>query len=314
MAQVKTKYIVYNHGGTGVRHHHFSSANTIIDTTTDNYPGSTDANPGTHTCYGFAQSPDNNHYPFLFMSVAGNKDNNHLLTTAGNYTIQVGASDVNVLVVYGPAGGTSVGGQNGVWVDAFNLDAGNFSDDLHFISVLTPPEPGTLQQTVTDFANQEGGVVTANGAEIIRASDTIDSGVPFLEWKKLGTSDPAVMTKDVALAQNETNEIWFAFYQTIPPSRSILKLRQILTEALGRWEDDDYCGTHPPHVPIGPNSIFEFTIDPKVVKALPADAQKVLSEASKQYPDAAMNAYKAMSTVITMLGTVGKALRAAREV
>ena len=47
MAHVITKYIVYNHNGTGVRHHHFNASNNITTVTDENYPGTTDDNPGS---------------------------------------------------------------------------------------------------------------------------------------------------------------------------------------------------------------------------------------------------------------------------
>lgn len=216
MAHVRTKYIVYNHNGTGVRHHHFSSSNNIIDATDDNYPGSTNANPGTHTCYGFPTSPDANQYPFAFMSVSGNTDDDHLYTSPGNPVIHVGDTDVNVLVVYGPKGGIGDGkGGPGVWVDAFNVDTGNFSDDLHFITVLTPPTPpDSVDSGKTDYANMEGVISTA-AAENFRASDAIDGGsARFIEWKKIIPSPAVNNQKDISLSKNETGEIWFAFYQT----------------------------------------------------------------------------------------------------
>ena len=217
MAHVSTQYIVYNHGGTGVRHHHFSSANDIISATDDNYPGSSDNSPGTHTCYGFALSPDTNQYPFAFMAVAGNVGTQHLFTSPGNPVIEVGSNNVTVLVVYGPVGGTGTNGDPGVWVDAFNLDTGAFSDDLHFISVLTPPTPpDNIDNAKTSWANQDGSISTVT-AEHIRASQTIDGSAQFVEWKQIMSPASINNSRDVDLGQGDTNKIWFAFYQTPPP-------------------------------------------------------------------------------------------------
>src|SRR5207302_8404998 len=115
-----------------------------------------------------------NNLPFAFMSINGAADGNHLYTSAGNQSFSVGASDVVVLVVYGPVGRIESGGGPGIWVDAFNVNAGNFSDDLHFINILTPPTPpNTIDNSKTNFASSDGEV-SSLGAEHIRASATVD--------------------------------------------------------------------------------------------------------------------------------------------
>ena len=54
MAHVITKYIVYNHNGTGVRHHHFNASNNITGETDENYPGTSDDSPGSGSADGWA--------------------------------------------------------------------------------------------------------------------------------------------------------------------------------------------------------------------------------------------------------------------
>ncbi|MCX6286488.1 MAG: hypothetical protein NTY96_05185 [Bacteroidetes bacterium] len=215
MSHVRTNYIVYNHNGGGVRHHHFSSSNYIIETTSEDFPGATNGTLGSSIAYGWPRLQfEGNDVQFAFMSVHGAADGNHLYPSSGNQPVQVGSSDIDVLVVYAPPGGINVGGKPGIWVDAFDLDTGNFSDDLNFISILTPPTPPDhIDLNKTTFANSEGEVCSVT-AEHIRASTTIDGGVPFIKWEKIAKSDSIVVTKDFDLAQNETGEIWFAFYQS----------------------------------------------------------------------------------------------------
>lgn len=134
MSYVTTRYIVYNHNGTGVRHHHFGIENTINEAVDMHAPGE------IHTAQGF---PFHVHLgqqvPFAFMSIVGNADDNHLYTEPGNPLVRVGAVPVTILVVYAPPGGIGSGGGPGVWVDAFNVDTGQFSDIPTFMQVFTPP-------------------------------------------------------------------------------------------------------------------------------------------------------------------------------
>ena len=173
MAIVTFSYITYNHNGTGVRHHHFSSSNNLTTLSPHSFPNSTNGNPGNDSVF----APDNwNNLPFAFMSINGAPNGNQLYTTSGNQSFLVGSSDVAVLVVYAPQGTPGPDGGPGIWVDAFNVETGTFSDDLHFITVLTPPTPpDNIDNPKTDFANSDGSIST-EAPEHIRASDTIDSG------------------------------------------------------------------------------------------------------------------------------------------
>jgi hypothetical protein len=211
MINTRIRYIVYNHNGTGVRHHHFTTSNDII-AEADGHASATD----NIVAQGFPfQWFGGQTVPFAFMSVHGAADGNHLYTSPGNQNVAVGSSDVDILVVYAPPGG--IGGPNGgpgVWVDAFDVDAGDFSDDLNFIQVLTPPTPpDSVDSAKTTYANNEG-VVSTLAAEDIRASTSVDSGIPFLEWKKIVPSESLDNMREVNLMQNESGEIWLAFYQT----------------------------------------------------------------------------------------------------
>src|SRR3954454_14615120 len=101
MVNTSTRYIVYDHSGGGVRHHHFSTLNDII--------GEADGTASPGDVYAAQAFPTLIHngvpVPFAFMSVHGAADGNFLYTTPGNQQVMVGNEDVAVLVVYAPAGG-----------------------------------------------------------------------------------------------------------------------------------------------------------------------------------------------------------------
>jgi len=106
MPNTSTKYIVYTHDGSGVRHHHLSTNSNIID----DAPG-TAQNGDTIPAQGFAfQEFHGQLVQFAFMSVHGAADGNHLYTSPGNQQVKVGTSDVEILVVYALPGGIGVNG------------------------------------------------------------------------------------------------------------------------------------------------------------------------------------------------------------
>jgi hypothetical protein len=198
MVNYTINYIVYT---AGHRHHHAGTQTQLIPSA----PGV--SNPGEHfPVFAFPTLPYmGNNLPFAFMSVVGNADNNHLYTTPGNKDVQTGNTDIKITIVYAPQGGIDGHGGPGVWVDAFNVDIGDFSDS-DFMSVYTN---GTLDNAQSLTANNDG-VVSSVKAEDMRAYATVD-GVPFLEWEKVSGS--TVTNPDYMLAAQE-NGIVFAFYQT----------------------------------------------------------------------------------------------------
>ena len=310
MINTRTRYIVYNHSGTGVRHHHFSTSNDII-AEADGHASTGDTLPAQGFPFQFYGGQN---VPFAFMSVNGAADGNHLYTAPGNQSVTVGTTDIDILVVYAPPGGFGgPDGGPGVWVDAFNVDKGDFSDDLAFITVLTPPTPpDTIDSAKTTFANMEG-VVSTLTAENLRASVSVDGGVPFLEWKKIVPTEALLNVRDVALAQNQTNEIWFAFYQTVPPGISIPRLTGELAQSLGRWTDDDYCGTPWPHH-IGPGGpIFQISLPESVMRGLTSSQKEKLAAASKKYPSVAKSAYAEMTKALDLLKEIGNIVSKAKS-
>jgi hypothetical protein len=198
MINYTINYIIYT---AGHRHHHAGTQTQLIPSA----PGV--SNPGEHfPVFAFSSLPYmGNNLPFAFMSVVGNADNNHLYTTPGNKDIQTGNSDIKITIVYAPVGGIGGPGGPGVWVDAFNVDIGDFSDS-DFMQVYTN---GILDNAQSLTANNNG-VVSSAMAEDLRAYHIVD-GVPFLEWQKISGS--TVTNPDYMLAKNEDGLV-FAFYQT----------------------------------------------------------------------------------------------------
>lgn len=306
MINTTIKYIVYTHNGGGVRHHHFGIQNNIID------EADGQASPGdTINALGFATLPFNSvNLPFAFMSVHGAADGNHLYTTPGNQTVPVGASNIDILVVYAPVGGIGSGGGPGIWVDAFNVDTGNFSDSLDFIKVLTPPTPpDSVDAPKSTFANMEGEVSTVT-AENIRANLHVD-GVPFLEWKRIIPNALITNTPDINLLQNETGEIRFAFYQTpSTPVVSIDHVREVIEAGIMIWTGDDTCGNGGHRIPgHGPGpSPFQINIDRKITGKLNPDQQEKLKGYVKEYQAVAGSALTGMTKVLTILKGVNDIL------
>lgn len=305
MVSTTTKYIVYTHDGGGVRHHNFGVHNNIIDEA-NGTAGAGDIVPAL----GFpSQEWQGQLVPFAFMSVIGGVGGNKLYTSPGNQQVTAGTANIEILVVYAPPGGIGGGnGQPGIWVDAFNVDTGNFSDSLDFIKVLTPPTPpDTVDAAKTTFGNQDGTVVTLT-AENVRANDHVD-GVPFLEWKRI-TQTPVVQSdRTIHCAVNQTGEIWFAFYKTTPgadPSFQIPKLHEYLEGGMMIWTGDDYCGNGGHRIPgHGPGPApFKIVLAKEFVSKLNKDQQTKLKALATAYPALAQTAFNAMNKVVANLKEV----------
>ncbi|GAC1440397.1 MAG: hypothetical protein NVSMB63_06760 [Sediminibacterium sp.] len=203
MINTATNYIIYT---AGHRHHHAGTQTQLIPAANGTATAG-DSIPVT----AFASLPYmGNNLPFAFMSVTGAADGSHLYTTPGTQNIPVGNTNIKILIVYAPAGG--IGGNGyGVWVDAFNVDTGNFSDS-DFMQVYTN---GSLDNAKTATANNDG-TVSSDLAEDMRANNVVD-GVPFLEWQKI--NGPTVNAANYNLQMHE-NGIAFSFYQT-PQTRVV---------------------------------------------------------------------------------------------
>lgn len=304
MVSTTTKYIVYTHDGGGVRHHNFGVHNNIIDEATG-----TAGTGDILTALGFpSQEWQGQLVPFAFMSVIGGVGGNKLYTSPGNHQYTVGTENTEVLVVYAPPGG--IGGGNGlpgVWVDAFNVDTGAFSDSLDFIKVLNPPTPpDSVDSAKTTFSNMDGTVVTST-AENVRANHHVD-GVPFKEWKRITQSQVIETDTLLEFAQNQTGEIWFAFYQSSAgrdPSIQIPKLHEYIEGGMMIWTGDDYCGNGGHRIPKGPGPApFKISLPREFVSKLNKDQQTKLKALATAYPALAQTAFNAMNKVVANLKEV----------
>jgi hypothetical protein len=313
------KYVAYTRTGGGVRHHHFGIQNNIINEADGKAVAGDVIN-----ALGFASLPLNgNNLPFAFMSVHGAADGNHLYTSPGNQTVPVGNSNIDILAIYAPAGGIGSGGGPGVWVDAFNVDTGSFSDS-DFVQVLTPPTPpDTVDNPKTSRANMEGDVSTI-AAENVSAFASVD-GVPFLEWKEILPSTAVMTPREVDLSKDET-AIMFAFYQSIPLEilipyetarvvQGIRKFREDFVQFLPHWIQDDWCGTpwpHPRHIgPAGPNLQLSIKVD--IINSLKPSQREKLQSYMKDYSVLARESYGQMGRLSAMLNEVSELLSAGRQ-
>jgi hypothetical protein len=301
MINIHVKYIVYDHSGSGVRHHHYSSQiNTIKEFTDQILPDPTNAT--TYTVDGSVKEYFNGvDVPFAFMSVHGSATGNLLFTSPGLQHVTVGTSNIDILVVYAPEGGIGVNGGPGIWVDAFNVDTGNFSDSLDFIKVLTPPTPPDSMDTgKSSIANMEGEVSTI-AAENIRANNKVD-GIPFLEWKKIIPISSIINLTDIGLTQNETGEIWFAFYKTVQPVGNVIDvITSLMMQGIFVWTGDDTCGNGGHWIgPHGP-SPFRISIKSDIISRLKPEQKKKLEIYIKEYPAIADSALTNITKVLDIL-------------
>ncbi|MBS1615852.1 MAG: hypothetical protein JST06_06995 [Bacteroidetes bacterium] len=192
-------YIMYT---SGHRHHHAGTQTHIIPSA----PGI--SSPGEHfPVFAPPMLPYNNtNLPFAFMSIVGNADDNHLYTTSGTKDVKAGSTNIAITVIYAPVGGVGPG-IPGVWVYAFNVDLGPFSDS-DFMQVYTNH---ALDVAKTATANNDG-IVASQTVEDLRSLSQVD-GVPFLKWEKIANPNADIATIDYNLQVNEGGLV-FAFYQT----------------------------------------------------------------------------------------------------
>ncbi len=197
--------------GTGKRHHQGPGAGFVP---LAGYPAvfyASSGNPFPATAASSVLS-DGKSVPLAFMSVVGGAGGSQLFTDPGTQTVIVGSQPISILVVYAPlptpGGG---GGAPAVWVDAFDAESGQLSDN-DFVDVydMTGGSPAQIPNPLlTSTANNDGSVSTAK-PEDLRARGAVDSGVPFAYWKKLGGSSSA--SADFVLQKNDVG-IVLAFYQ-----------------------------------------------------------------------------------------------------
>jgi len=142
---------------------------------------------------------------FAFTSIIGAVDGPHLFTKSGTQIISVGEDNIKILFVFVPLGGGLPGNGHGVLVDAFNIEAGNFSND-DFVNVSTN---GNFNKGKTDTANNDGYVSTEVAEDMKAYPNIVDDKAQFLEWLKIGAS--ISKSSDCRLEEQEDG-IAFAFF------------------------------------------------------------------------------------------------------
>ena len=218
-----------------------------------------------------AYGANNDIYNFAFASVVGASVGSGIYTNLGNLPINIGASEnVTINKFYVPTGGGTPG--VGVWVDAFNVDTGEFSDS-DFIDVLTNNLPDLAK---TNTANIEGYVLS-DTAEDLRAKLPVDS-LPFSQWQKIGERTEASI--DYLLDIKESG-IVFAFFKTKPagklPSGDFLirwwtKIIGGVTWDGPGWRIKD--GGKPEPIDSYQNLIVKLLITPQILNQAATKAEK----------------------------------------
>jgi hypothetical protein len=137
---------------------------------------------------------------FAFWSITG-AANGAFISTAQSLDANVGNSDVIVTAWYIPGGG-GPGTGTGIYIDAFDVNAGSFVDD-DFVSV-------SPDAALTAAANNDGWVPTAS-AENINAFASLPEG-PFTSWNLFVGSEN--VSNEQLQAARQTNAMAFAFYQS----------------------------------------------------------------------------------------------------
>jgi hypothetical protein len=144
---------------------------------------------------------------FAFWSVTG-AANGAFISSNQSLDADVGNSDVTVMAWYIPQGGPPGPGGPGIYIDAFDVNAGSFVDD-DFVNVS--PDAG-----LTAAANNDGWVPTAS-AENINAFASLPEG-PFTAWNVFPVKAEKAINEQLQAAK-QTSAVAFAFYQSIvgPP-------------------------------------------------------------------------------------------------
>lgn len=207
MVNAYTKYVKWAnrrkrlHGGGG-------SVDIWPATYTTTVPGGTFQPYKAPSSFPLVDSSGTYNVYFLFWSITGGADGPIATKANPPPTVTVGNTDIVAIAWYVPEGPP---GGYGVWIDAFDVDLGDFSDD-DFVSV-TPDSNGTL----TANANSNGFVDTIN-PEDIEAYQSIDS-IPFSEWTIIGGTHVKInpANKQDLQAEAKSSDIAFAFYKSPPP-------------------------------------------------------------------------------------------------
>jgi hypothetical protein len=204
MPMVHTHYRTYV--SRGRRHHQHATAPEIAPSQTTNVQdgGQYEVWTGTQITWNNNGSPETD--GFMFWAVTGAADGSHVVSDQ-DLKVKVGSADVEVTGWYLPPGtGVPNGGGPGLWIDAFDVDLGDFSD-ADFVDVISDP-------TLTAAANEEGFVPTGAADEDVRAYTNVDGVVPFTDWEIFMPDAGVTIAGHDLLGQMKHNSVAFAFYQT----------------------------------------------------------------------------------------------------
>ena len=247
--------------------------------------------------------------PYAFTSVVGGQ-NGPLLYSGNELTPSIPvdeSSDIIVTVFYLPAGGPGVSFQ-GIWIDAFDEETGQFMDD-DFVTVV--PNSNNHNTNLTDTANAEGEVSNEQAEEIIATSPI--RNLVFDKWVKVEGTGIVTSHAHCTLAHGG-NGVAFAFYKK--RTFNINDLNKLINPVAGGGfriiiEDD---GIHIVHGPAGPGSpvgppVGPLDIAPSVMKRISKDQQTQLTEYLNQYSALTKTTAADMDKIISILTTVNKMIK-----
>lgn len=219
MPVVHTRYVTYT--AAGRRRHPGSSAADItppFDNTVSSSPYTDWAPPTANWTDGDGVSHSAN---FAFWSVTGGADGAFVSTNPA-LSVPVGDTPIGVTAWYLPTGGDGIG-EPGTYIDAFDVDVGDFFDD-DFVSVAP--------DTDLSFNANELGLVPTRAPEQITAFASI--GPRLLQsWQLLVVSPPGADSVNGAVLSTATKSmaVAFAFYQRPRGGSTIPKLDGRVYEA-----------------------------------------------------------------------------------
>lgn len=214
MPNANTRYVTWNYRG---KRGHGSASSDIVTP-----PPPSSLSTGDKFQAGWASPTvpyvDSNGNPqianFAFWSITGGTSGALVSTNNTAPVVDVGTADVFATAWYLPGGGGP--GGPGIFIDAFDIDLGNFVDD-DFVNVV----PNELHDgvPVTSTANNQGCVPT-DVARDIGAYATIPIHlIPFSDWKVVweskpdGTPSKMTVAGQVLHVEAGAVAVAFAFYK-----------------------------------------------------------------------------------------------------
>jgi hypothetical protein len=137
---------------------------------------------------------DNQNYKFAFISITNAADGNKMILKqdipiSHIIPIAVGTDAMVITKVYGEIPESGPGGGPIVWLDAFDVETGLFSDEdfVNIRDLNNSNNPAGVNAGKTNTANLYGYVSTEQ-KEDLDACDTIDANYPFSYWLNTDTS------------------------------------------------------------------------------------------------------------------------------